>query len=149
MLHCVRAKLQGESMRRMRRVSGVLVTVCTWAMPAFASQQPEGVGPRTVASPEQNAVSQNAAEQNAAPDPKPTPNPDDIQPLFFNVTVTAPSRVSEETGKTPQAVTVATSDAIDRRQARTPNQMLREEPGVWSAQVSSQGSPIIRGQIGN
>src|SRR5262249_62390951 len=55
----------------------------------------------------------------------------------------------EEISKTPQAVTVAALDAIERRQARTANQILREEPGVWSAQVSSQGSPIVRGQIGN
>src|SRR5262249_153008 len=55
----------------------------------------------------------------------------------------------EEISKTPQAVTVAALDAIERRQARTANQILREEPGVWSTQVSSQGSPIIRGQIGN
>ncbi len=72
-----------------------------------------------------------------------------LAPLFFNVTVSAASRTQEEIKDTPQAVTVATSQSIERRQARTPNQMLRGEPGVWSVLVSAQGSPIIRGQIGN
>src|SRR5689334_14994524 len=69
--------------------------------------------------------------------------------LFFDVDVTAASRTIEETARTPQAVSVATRDEVERRQPRTPNQMLSEEPGVWSVQVTSQGSPIIRGLIGN
>lgn len=65
-----------------------------------------------------------------------------------SVVVTA-SRTAENLNEVPQTVSVLTQDEIKRRQARTPNQMLREEPGIWSTQVNAQGSPIIRGQIGN
>ncbi|MEI6245782.1 MAG: TonB-dependent receptor plug domain-containing protein, partial [Acidobacteriota bacterium] len=63
--------------------------------------------------------------------------------------MTAASRLAEEAKKSPQAITVVSADTLERRQPRTPNQMLREEAGVWSVQVSAQGSPIVRGQIGN
>ena len=66
-----------------------------------------------------------------------------------NAIVVTASRSAENLHDVPQSVTVLTPDEIKRRQARTPNQMLREEPGVWSTQVNAQGSPIIRGQIGN
>ena len=41
------------------------------------------------------------------------------------------SRSAENLHDVPQSVTVLTPDEIKRRQARTPNQMLCEEPGVW------------------
>jgi hemoglobin/transferrin/lactoferrin receptor protein len=72
---------------------------------------------------------------------KPVSDPDAI--------VVTASRSAENLKDVPQSITVLTPDEIKRRQARTPNQMLREEPGVWSTQVNAQGSPIIRGQIGN
>jgi len=72
-----------------------------------------------------------------------------VLPIFLQaITVTA-TRSAEELKDVPQAVTVLTPDGIERRAARTPNQMLAEEPGIWSVQVSAQGSPIVRGQIGN
>ncbi|WP_075088203.1 TonB-dependent receptor plug domain-containing protein [Verrucomicrobium spinosum] len=40
-------------------------------------------------------------------------------------------------------------ETLERRQARTPVEMLQEEPGVWAVSVAAQGSPILRGQIGN
>src|ERR1051325_5195147 len=91
----------------------------------------------------QASTSSAAGAQPQADEPEAAPH------LFFDVDVTAASRTVEETGRTPQAVTVATRDEVERRQPRTPNQMLSEEPGVWSVQVTSQGSPIIRGVIGN
>lgn len=87
--------------------------------------------------------------QTPRPEPAGTAADPAVPPLFFDVTVSAPSRTAEEASATPQSVSVTTRSEIERREARTPNQMLREEPGVWSAQVSTQGSPIIRGQIGN
>lgn len=95
----------------------------------------------------QDVSGTSASSQTQAP--AISEGPTGIRPLFFEVFVTAPSRMKEEIGKTPQAVSVVTREALHRRQARTPNQMLREEPGIWSAQVSAQGSPIIRGLIGN
>src|ERR1041384_8359557 len=76
----------------------------------------QSAGKPAGANKAENQTSQSDQRQDA----------DGVQPLFFNVTVSAASRTAEETGKTPQAVTVATLDAIERRQARTPNQMLRE-----------------------
>lgn len=70
-------------------------------------------------------------------------------PAALPETVVTATRSREETRNIAQSVTVVTSEAIERRQALTPNQMLREEPGIWSVQVPVQGSPIIRGQIGN
>ena len=68
--------------------------------------------------------------------------------LMPEVVITA-TRSREDVTNIPQSVTVVTQEDIERRQARTPNQMLREEPGVFSAETATQGSPIIRGQIGN
>jgi outer membrane receptor protein involved in Fe transport len=67
------------------------------------------------------------------------------------VTVTAETalRTSEDLLNLPQSVTVVDQEALRRRQARTPVEMLQEEPGVWAVSVAAQGSPIIRGQIGN
>ena len=68
--------------------------------------------------------------------------------LLTEITVTA-TRTVEEVKDLPQAITILPAESIQRLQARTPNQMLREEPGIYSVQVSAQGSPIVRGQIGN
>jgi len=64
------------------------------------------------------------------------------------ITVTA-SRIPEEAGYIPQAIDTVSEEMLDERQPATPNALLREEPGVFSPQVGTQGSPIIRGQIGN
>ncbi len=64
-------------------------------------------------------------------------------------TVVTASRAVDDLANVPQSVVVLTSDAIASRQAQTPNQMLREEVGIWSPMVAAQGSPVIRGQIGN
>src|ERR1051325_2753538 len=86
-----------------------------------------------------------AAAQAVAPAAPQADDPAAVPHLFFDVDVTAASRTVEEPARPPQPVSVATIDEVERRQPRTPNQMLSEEPGVWSVQVSSQGSPIIRG----
>ena len=64
------------------------------------------------------------------------------------VTDTA-SRTTESIWDVPLSMTILDRQTIDHRQAATPNQMLREEPGLWSVNVAAQGSPILRGQIGN
>lgn len=86
-----------------------------------------------------NASSKEKAKDSPAPE---------IGILLSEVTVTA-TRTSEEVKDLPQAITILPADSIVRLQARTPNQMLREEPGIYSVQVAAQGSPIVRGQIGN
>ena len=65
------------------------------------------------------------------------------------VTVVTASRTSENPFDVPQSLTIVDRTALERRQALTPNQMLKEEPGIWSVNVPAQGSPILRGQIGN
>ncbi|WP_009965104.1 TonB-dependent receptor plug domain-containing protein [Verrucomicrobium spinosum] len=67
------------------------------------------------------------------------------------VTVTAETalRTTEDLRNIPQSVTVVDKETLERRQARTPVEMLQEEPGVWAVSVAAQGSPILRGQIGN
>jgi hemoglobin/transferrin/lactoferrin receptor protein len=87
------------------------------------------------------------AAEDAAPPAVPRPA-DVSRDGLDTITVTA-SRTAEALQDAPQAVTVLTAKAIAERQSRTPTQMLSEEPGIWAVQVNTQGSPILRGQIGN
>lgn len=87
---------------------------------------------------------QNPTETKSTEDPVAP----EIAVLTTQITVTA-TRSAEQVSTIPQTVSILTSETINRTQARTPNQMLREEPGIWSVQVANQGSPIVRGQIGN
>lgn len=64
------------------------------------------------------------------------------------VVITA-SRTADILPDVPFSLTVVDQSAIERRQPTTPNTMLKEQPGIWSVNVPAQGSPIIRGQIGN
>lgn len=89
------------------------------------------------------------------PNPQGDPSKDDqekdarqLPVLLQQVTVTA-TRTSEQIENIPQFVTVLKPESIEQRQARTPNMMLREEPGIWTPQEAQQGSVIIRGLIGN
>ena len=71
-----------------------------------------------------------------------------IPRLMQSITVTA-TREAEELKDIPEAVTVLAPDAIERRAAEAPNQMLIEEPGIFSPHTAVQGSPIVRGSNGN
>jgi outer membrane receptor protein involved in Fe transport len=64
------------------------------------------------------------------------------------ITVTA-TREAEELKDIPESATVLTPADIERRAAETPNQMLIEEPGIFSPHTAVQGSPIVRGENGN
>jgi outer membrane receptor protein involved in Fe transport len=68
--------------------------------------------------------------------------------LMPEVVVTA-TRTEKDPSDIAQSVTVVTRREIERRQPLNLNEMLREEPGVWTVQAAPQGSPVIRGQIGN
>lgn len=68
--------------------------------------------------------------------------------VFEEITVTA-TRIPEEIRNAPQAVTLITEETLDRNHSTAPNQMVREAPGMYSILAAAQGSPIIRGQIGN
>jgi outer membrane cobalamin receptor len=68
--------------------------------------------------------------------------------MLPEVVVTA-TRTKEEVQNISQSVTVLTQQDIERHQALTPNETLMEQPGILSVQAPAQGSPIIRGQIGN
>lgn len=64
------------------------------------------------------------------------------------VVITA-SRTAQDQKKVPQSTNVVEQKRIERFQATSPSEMLQEQPGVWVNQVAAQGSPIIRGQMGN
>ena len=68
--------------------------------------------------------------------------------VFEEITVTA-TRIPEEIKNALQAVTVITEETLDHNHSTAPNQMVREAPGMYSILAAAQGSPIIRGQIGN
>lgn len=59
------------------------------------------------------------------------------------------SRTAQDQKKVPQSTNVVEQKRIERFQATSPSEMLQEQPGVWVNQVSAQGSPVIRGQMGN
>jgi len=59
------------------------------------------------------------------------------------------SRTAQDQKWVPQSTNVVDQKRIERFQATTPSEMLQEQPGVWANQVAAQGSPIIRGQMGN
>jgi len=59
------------------------------------------------------------------------------------------SRTAQDQKKVPQSTNVVEQKRIERYQATSPSEMLQEQPGVWVNQVSAQGSPVIRGQMGN
>ena len=69
-----------------------------------------------------------------------------LDPLW--VTETA-SRIREDIRDVPQSVTIVDQQTLERRQVRTPVQALSEETGIWGVNVAAQGTPIIRGQMGN
>jgi outer membrane receptor protein involved in Fe transport len=108
---------------RLRR-RGATCIVCLLLLIASrrsALAQPvSGQSPRTGAD---TAADQTKGQDDGQP-------PDDSVPrLFFDVSVITASRTDEEAKNTPQAVTGATREDIERAQARTPNQMLREQLG--------------------
>ena len=65
------------------------------------------------------------------------------------VVVVTASRTATDQSKIPQSTNVVSQERIQHFQAMTPSEMLQEQPGVWVNQVAAQGSPIIRGQMGN
>ncbi len=107
-----------------------------------------------------SAVAQTAGQTTPTPTPalsaKPDAKADDDanKPDALNmmvrtlITVTA-SRSAEEAGDIPQSINTVNAEMLAQRQPATPNALLREEVGIFSPQVGTQGSPIIRGQIGN
>ena len=106
--------------------------------------------PLTSALAQQEQPDAKSTTGTAAPpapqDPDQTNVVTALQPNVVNVTA---SRTAEETATIPQAVNAVSAQTLLWRQPPTPNQLLREEPGIFSVQVGAQGSPIIRGQIGN
>jgi hemoglobin/transferrin/lactoferrin receptor protein len=71
---------------------------------------------------------------------------DQLEPTVVNVTA---SRTAVEAKELPQAVDVVGLESLEQLQPSTPNELLREVPGIFSPQVGQQGSPIIRGVMGN
>ncbi|RBP47611.1 outer membrane receptor for ferrienterochelin and colicin [Roseimicrobium gellanilyticum] len=86
-----------------------------------------------------------------SPSSTPATPPPDAAITLPPVTVTAetPLRTSEDLLNLPQSITVIEHEDLIRRQPRTPIEALQEEPGIWAVSVAAQGSPIIRGQLGN
>ena len=76
------------------------------------------------------------------------PQEDDLPDELPTMVITA-SRTAQDQKWVPQSTNVVEQKRIERFQATTPSEMLQEQPGVWVNQVAAQGSPIIRGQMGN
>lgn len=98
-----------------------------------------------------------ARAQAAAPEAtqKPAPAASNERPLTAAftlaptvVTVTA-SRSANRMQDEPESQNVVSDEMLLRREPTTPNSLLREEPGIFGNLVGNQGSPILRGQIGN
>jgi outer membrane receptor protein involved in Fe transport len=64
------------------------------------------------------------------------------------VTVTA-SRSPDQMQDEAKSQDVVSAEMLQRRAPTTPASVLREEPGIFGNIVNNQGSPIVRGQIGN
>src|SRR5690349_20110657 len=62
-------------------------------------------------------------------------------PSVDEVVITA-ARVPEVRSSVSQSIGVLNADEIAREAARTPNQMLSEQVGIWTPQTATQGSPI-------
>ena len=78
-----------------------------------------------------------------------SPLQDVVQSDELPTMVITASRTAQDQKKVPQSTNVVDQKRIERFQAATPSEMLQEQPGVWANQVAAQGSPIIRGQMGN
>ncbi len=72
-----------------------------------------------------------------------------VEPVVLPEVIVTASRTGESLWDTPATVTLVDQDTIRRHKAETPTEMLQEQRRVWGVSVASQGSPIIRGQIGN
>ncbi|HEX2749442.1 MAG TPA: TonB-dependent receptor plug domain-containing protein, partial [Verrucomicrobiales bacterium] len=65
------------------------------------------------------------------------------------MTAETPLRTAENLQNLPQSITIVDQEDLLRRQPGKPIDALREMPGIWAVNVAAQGSPILRGQIGN
>jgi len=72
-----------------------------------------------------------------------------VPPVTLPEVIVTAARTGESLWDTPDTVTLLDQETILRHQAQTPADMLQEQPGVFAVSVAAQGSPIIRGQIGN
>ena len=76
----------------------------------------------------------------------------EAQPAVVNQLVVTANRSEQDIYSVPQALSVATSDDIERRQPNGPAEALREETGLTPNHVLGHRfkySPIIRGRNGN
>ena len=63
--------------------------------------------------------------------------------------VTVIARVEKDTFRTPNSISVIDREQIERMNAPTTPQILRETEGVWTQQTTvGQGSPLLRGLTG-
>src|SRR5487761_2055043 len=119
------------------------------AVPTAWTEVPAEDQPARTTPPEAGKKSTAAGDETSGVPLTPDKSATESRPAVLPEVVVTATRTAEAVNDLPQSVTVVTAEAIERRQPQTPNEMLREEPGIWSVQVPVQGSPIIRGQIGN
>ena len=121
----------------MRRSLLVLVGICLFELSLFAQKSGQ-------ASPEPGDALSSESGTTTGQQPQPQARPMVMQ----EVTVTA-TRIPEETKDVPQAVSLIGEEKLDHEFPMAPNQIVRETTGIFSPLVAAQGSPILRGQIGN
>ncbi len=123
-----------------------LIMACCWTSVVAASV--------AVAAEEQSPATPDgkpASEQKPASAKKPAASSSETSDTTLpEVVVTAtPLRTNEDIANIPAQVVVVDQQTIQERQPKTPTLALQQQPGIWAVNVLSQGSPIIRGQIGN
>src|ERR1035438_10257073 len=135
-------------MKRGKSPRLALYLVCLGAIFSASAQstdpgKPPGSGQATPAA---------ATPAGTAPVAKPDDEankPDTLSMMVRTLITVTASRTPDEAGDIPQSLNTVNAEMLAQRQPATPNALLREEVGIFSPQVGTQGSPIIRGQMGN
>ena len=122
-----------NSPKNCLQLAALFLTLTLGVRTSFAQEKPAEKAPEASKDTSAKSADEKAKEGSV---------------LLPEVVVTA-TRARESTQNIPQSITVVNKETIKRKQALTPNEVLAEESGIWSVKVPAQGSPIIRGQIGN
>jgi outer membrane receptor protein involved in Fe transport len=124
------------------------LAVCIFCVASFSpSLNAQNTQPQQAAAkPSANTQSPAGSSQPPAPSTSALTAAQALAPTIITVTA---SRSAEEVGTEPQSQNFVSTEMLERREPTTPTALLREEPGIFTNLVLNQGSPIIRGQIGN
>lgn len=122
------------------------------ATPAEATPEADQPAPAEVIEPviePMPAADEPAPAVSAEVEAAPAEDAIDPDSIPTGTVVTA-ARTATPISETPQSITVITREKLDREQARTAAEALRDQPGIWIQQTGHiGGAPILRGLMGN